>query len=127
MAYLDKREGRGYDTKEVLFHPRENHTEPFQALTYIGKGTSPLFLGPASTEAIARQVIKARGRRCNTEYVLKLAQAFREMSPSVPDDHLYSLEKQINDITARCRVSGERSKDSLCTCEVCDLIDKTAV
>ena len=129
MAYLNHREKGGYVTKEILFHPREDfHMEPFQALMYVGTEANPLFLGPASTEDIARQVVKSRGPSgCNTEYVLKLAQAFREISPSVSDDHLYSLEKQINDIVARCRVSGERSKDSLCTCEVCDLIDKSAV
>jgi cation transport regulator ChaC len=130
MAYLNHREKGGYVTKEVLFYPKETDGDmkPFTTLMYIATETNPLYLGPAPVEDMARQIVKSRGPSgCNAEYALKLAHGMREIAPSVPDDHLFSLEKAINDIVKRCGVSGVRTKDKHCTCGICDLIDKSAV
>lgn len=135
MAYLDHREKGGYMTIQLLFHPKEDlQMEPFHTLLYIGTEANPMYLGPAPIEDIARQVIRSRGPSgCNAEYVLNLAQALREIAPSVQDDHLFALEGQINKIVKDSLKEGghsngggdEQTQDSQCTCKLCALIDTT--
>ena len=65
-------------------------------LVYIGTAASPSYLGPASEDSIARQVICSRGcNGPNTDYVLNLASSMREIAPEVNDEHLFLLEKKI--------------------------------
>ncbi len=131
MASLAHRERRGYITKEILFYPKDIQVEPFHTLVYLGTESNPLFLGPALIKDIARQIMKSRGfSGCNAEYVLNLAQAMHEIAPSAQDDHLFSLEKQINEIAAcstkkKNMTASNEAEDGLCTCELCHLIDKT--
>ena len=139
MAYLNHREKGGYMTIQLLFHPKEDlQKEPFHTLLYIGTEANPMYLGPAPIEDIARQVIRSRGPSgCNVEYVLNLAQALREIAPSVQDDHLFALESQINKLIKDCLKGGRDTngcvdgdeqtltQDSQCTCKLCDLIDTT--
>ena len=72
---------------------------PMTVLAYIGTKSSPLYLGPASEDHIARQVISTEG--CsgpNAEYVLNLASSMREIAPEVNDEHLFSLEAKIKEL-----------------------------
>ena len=83
-----------------------------------------MFLGPASEEEIATQVVKSRGASgCNTEYVLNLAEAMRSIAPSIQDRHLFALEKLIKDKAGYSEsgtfVDGQGSD---CTCNLCDMI-----
>ena len=136
MAYLDHREKGGYTTKQLLFHPTpESNMAPFHTLMYIATTSNPLYLGPAPIQDIARQVVKCRGPSgCNTEYVLNLAKALREIAPSVHDEHLYSLEKHINNLIWDLRrkrsdndggsdggSDGEGELDNECTCNYCNV------
>ena len=68
-------------------------------LVYISTETSPRYLGPASEDSIARQVISTKGcSGLNSEYVLNLASSMREIAPQVHDEHLFSLEAKIKEL-----------------------------
>ena len=100
IAYLNARE-QGYSTHRVTFYPCKNtHIPPLTVLVYISTETSsPTYLGPASTDTIARQVVNTGGfSGTNTEYVLNLASSMREIAPEVEDEHLFSLEARIKEL-----------------------------
>lgn len=98
IAYLSVRE-QGYTTHKVTFYPCDSLMKPMTVLAYIGTETSPSYLGPASEEHIARQVINTRGcSGSNTEYVLNLASSMREIAPKVHDEHLFTLEAKIKEL-----------------------------
>uniref|UniRef100_A0A6J0TLN0 Gamma-glutamylcyclotransferase n=1 Tax=Pogona vitticeps TaxID=103695 RepID=A0A6J0TLN0_9SAUR len=96
LKYLDMREAvlGGYVTKLVKFYPQEKETEePIWALVYIATPQNPSYLGPASEEDIAAQIIVSSG--CaghNIEYLLRLADFMRYCCPQVEDEHLFSIE-----------------------------------
>lgn len=161
MAYLDHRERGGYTTHEVVFHPKHHRgllssdhqnkqhhqcdpkaTTTFTVLAYIATELNPNFLGPAPVDDLAKQVVDSRGPSgCNTEYILNLAQAMREIAPGVEDDHLFSLEWKVREqlkvkvkvervtgkgaSTAIC-MSPETLLDSECTCNFCYCITESA-
>jgi len=99
LQYLNVREAvlGGYDTKLVSFHPQEKEAgEPIQALVYIATPQNPSYLGPASEEDIAAQIIVSRG--CaghNVEYLLRLVDFMRYFCPQVEDKHLFSIEEAL--------------------------------
>ncbi len=128
MAYLDDREKCGYTTHEVTFQPTSKSLTPFSALAYIGMETNPEFLGPAPIEAIARQVVNARGPNgCNAEYVLGLAEAMRRIAPLVKDDHLFELERKVRELMmVRPRIQMKAVfAVGLPACKCCNCADRT--
>ena len=95
LKYLDVRETAcgGYTTKMVDFFPQGENQMPVQALVYIATSDNPLYLGPASPEAIGAQIAVCRGKTGhNLEYLLRLAQFMRSSCPHVEDPHLFSIE-----------------------------------
>lgn len=95
MLYLENRETGGYQTKEVLFCPKDNK-EPYTVLLYIATPCSENYVGKQPLDTIAHFVVQSNG--CsgdNTEYVLLLAKKMREIAPSVHDKHLYGLEARV--------------------------------
>ena len=97
---LNQRETSAYITREVTFFPKDTtKLVPFSVLVYIGTESSFGYLGPASTEDIAEQIVRCSGKSgTNAEYVLKLASIMREIAPSVEDEHLFTLEEKILDL-----------------------------
>ncbi|NWV18341.1 CHAC1 glutamylcyclotransferase, partial [Origma solitaria] len=99
LEYLNMREAvlGGYDTKLVKFHPQEKDAEePILALVYIATPQNPSYLGPASEEDIAAQIIVSSG--CaghNIEYLLRLADFMRYFCPQAEDKHLFSIEEAL--------------------------------
>uniref|UniRef100_A0A8C0I9G8 Gamma-glutamylcyclotransferase n=1 Tax=Bubo bubo TaxID=30461 RepID=A0A8C0I9G8_BUBBB len=99
LQYLNMREAvlGGYDTKLVKFHPQEKDAEePILALVYIATPQNPSYLGPASEEDIAAQIIVSSG--CaghNIEYLLRLADFMRYFCPQAEDKHLFSIEESV--------------------------------
>uniref|UniRef100_A0A8B9PCS7 Gamma-glutamylcyclotransferase n=1 Tax=Apteryx owenii TaxID=8824 RepID=A0A8B9PCS7_APTOW len=97
-AYLNVREAvlGGYDSKLVKFHPQDKDAgEPILALVYIATPQNPSYLGPASEEDIAAQIIVSSG--CaghNIEYLLRLADFMRYFCPQAKDEHLFSIEEK---------------------------------
>lgn len=81
-----------------------------------------MYLGPASIEDIARQVVQSRGPSgCNTEYVINLATAMQEIAPSVNDEHLFALDRKIREMAAKT-LGPVTERDKECTCNFCHLI-----
>ncbi|XP_050192709.1 glutathione-specific gamma-glutamylcyclotransferase 1 [Myiozetetes cayanensis] len=102
LQYLNVREAvlGGYDTKFVEFYPQEKDAEePILALVYIATPQNPSYLGPASEEDIAAQIIVSSG--CaghNIEYLLRLADFMRYFCPQAEDKHLFSIEEALTSI-----------------------------
>ncbi len=116
MAYLDHREKNGYTTKKVTFYPSTEMMEPIQTLVYIGTDSNPMYLGPAPIEAMARQIVTAKGPSgCNIEYVLNLAKVMREIAPMIQDKHLFTLEGTIKTILTE----SAREVGGNCSCNFC--------
>ncbi|KAH0620612.1 hypothetical protein JD844_021262 [Phrynosoma platyrhinos] len=99
LKYLNVREAvlGGYVTKLVKFYPQEKESkEPILALVYIATPQNPSYLGPASEEDIAAQIIVSSGRAGhNIEYLLQLADFMRYCCPQVEDEHLFSIEEAL--------------------------------
>jgi cation transport regulator ChaC len=97
LARLDHREKGGYARVETDVALLDRPTEPpptspaaVRALIYIATPDNPNYLGPASDEAIADQVLQSRGPSGpNDEYVLRLAEALREIGH--PDPHVEAV------------------------------------
>ncbi|KAL5463349.1 hypothetical protein EMCRGX_G032241 [Ephydatia muelleri] len=101
MMYLDRREVGGYCTQRIKFYPQADPTQPFEALAYIANEHNPNYLGPASLDHIAEQVVRSRGRSGeNIEYILELAHAMRTLAPHVTDEHLFSLEHKVLELVS---------------------------
>uniref|UniRef100_A0A0B8RR68 Gamma-glutamylcyclotransferase n=1 Tax=Philothamnus irregularis TaxID=1899461 RepID=A0A0B8RR68_9SAUR len=99
LKYLNMREAvlGGYDTKLVKFYPQEEEAdEPVLALVYIATPQNPSYLGPASEDDIAAQIVVSSGRAGhNIEYLLRLADFMRYCCPQVEDEHLFSIEEAL--------------------------------
>ena len=97
IAQLNQRETSAYITREVTFFPKDTITPaPFSVLVYIGTESSFGYLGPASIDDIAKQIVQCSGKSgTNAEYVLKLASIMKEIAPNVQDEHLFFVEEKI--------------------------------
>lgn len=96
LKYLDVRETAcgGYLTKMVEFQPQGEGAAAVQALVYIATADNPLFLGPASPQAIGARIAVSRGNTGhNLEYLLRLAAFMRSSCPHVDDQHLFAVEE----------------------------------
>ena len=110
IAQLNQRETNAYITREVTFHPKESNVAPFTVLVYIGTETSSGFLGPAPLQDMAEQIVQGRGKSgTNSEYVLKLASAMREIAPHVHDEHLFTLEEKVLDLLRKRNDDAEQN------------------
>ncbi|ORE04165.1 ChaC-like protein [Rhizopus microsporus var. microsporus] len=64
-----------------------------KALVYIATTDNEAYVGPAPLEEMAKQIYETYGPSgWNAEYLLNLAEALREISPGVRDDHVFELE-----------------------------------
>ncbi|CAG8754580.1 9179_t:CDS:2, partial [Dentiscutata erythropus] len=93
-AYLDYREKCGYTIHYVDVYQLGND-EPIvkNAVVYIATTKNESYVGPASLDAIARQIFLSVGPSGpNKEYLFDLASALRELAPDAHDSHLFDLE-----------------------------------
>ncbi|KAG9480905.1 hypothetical protein GDO78_010269 [Eleutherodactylus coqui] len=99
LQYLNIRESvlGGYVTKFVEFYPQdEGETGVLPALVYIATPQNPSYLGPASEEDIAAQIVACSGRAGhNIEYLLRLANFMHSFCPEAEDKHLFSIEEAL--------------------------------
>jgi len=102
LDYLNNREMTlgGYSQQITLFHPLDTDgstAPPFPVLVFVASPNSgPYWLGPASSDDIAEQVVSSSGPSGhNVEYVLKLAEWLHSALPTVWDEHLFSIEVQV--------------------------------
>lgn len=93
LEYLDFREKNGYKASWVRFHPKNAEHQAFQAKLYIATPQNEFYLGPAPLPEIAEQILTSKGPSgTNYEYLMNLAQAVRNLSAEIEDDHLFQLE-----------------------------------
>ena len=89
---LDHREKNGYDRIESSFNLDDGtHVE---GICYIASIGNEAYLGEASLESIARQIIESHGPSgANLDYLLQLADALRAINAD--DDHVFALESSV--------------------------------
>lgn len=93
---LDFRERGGYARHDVAIHLAGGG--PVSGAVYIATPENANYLGPADTEAIARQIsVSAGPSGHNVEYLLRLAESIRRMEAS--DPHVFELEHRVRSLT----------------------------
>ena len=110
MEHLDLRETDSYIKLPTTFYPKDDSKGgPFELNVYFGNEHDPTYTGPAELSEIASHIYKSKGKSgTNEEYVFSLADAMREICPHVPDDHLYSLEKEVKLLCEQEQDSGKK-------------------
>jgi cation transport protein ChaC len=92
VEHLDYRERGGYAREDVDIH--FNPRESVQGTVYIATTDNENYLGETDIHAIATQIARSVGPSgANTEYLLRLAQALRDMGAD--DPHVYELEQTV--------------------------------
>ncbi|KAK3093294.1 hypothetical protein FSP39_013733 [Pinctada imbricata] len=95
-AHLDYREKGGYSAANLTFYPDNDIQSSFDLTIYMASEENKNYLGPAPIEDIAKQVVSSVGPSGkNTDYILNLAKALRQVSPHVVDSHLFDLEREV--------------------------------
>ncbi|GAB3445492.1 gamma-glutamylcyclotransferase [Massilia solisilvae] len=97
FAHLDHREKNGYLrlATEIAFEGAGS----VEGLVYIATHENAAYLGPASERDIARQIAASRGPSGpNSEYLLELAQALRELGKF--DPHVFEIERHLREFMA---------------------------
>ncbi len=93
ISKLNVREKGGYQLLHTQIYPKEVN-EPVKGKVYIAMPENPNYLGEATTENIAAQIVMSKGPSGpNVEYVFKLAEALRKIG--VHDAHTFEIEKII--------------------------------
>jgi glutathione-specific gamma-glutamylcyclotransferase len=88
LAHLDHREKNGYRRRAIDLH--DDSGVFARGIVFVADETNDNFLGDASLDAITDQVRRSRGPSGdNTEYVLELARALRELDAH--DDHIDAI------------------------------------
>ncbi len=96
LAGLDHREKGGYRRLVVPVHFRERAS--VEALTWVATRDNQNYLGPATLDEIAEQVVASAGPSGpNLEYVVQLARALRAMD--APDAHVEALTARVESLT----------------------------
>lgn len=97
LAQLDHREKGGYERAWVDVEVPGGE-DVRGALVYIGTPENPEWLGEASAEAIARQILQSHGPSGpNPEYLLELAESLRQM-PGAEDPHVFAIERALREL-----------------------------
>lgn len=92
FRHLDYREKNGYLRRVLQLDFVDGRRE--MGLVYLATADNAAFLGPASDVEIAAQIANARGPSgANSEYLLNLAQALRELG--LVDEHVFALEREL--------------------------------
>lgn len=93
MAKLDHRESGGYERHEVAVEVHPGGA--VAAVMYVAGPDNPNFIGEAPLDEMARHVLSSEGKSGhNVDYVLRLAEALREMDVSA--DPAFELEARIH-------------------------------
>jgi cation transport protein ChaC len=97
FAYLDFREKNGYLRLATDIHFEDGSAA--HGIVYIATHENAAYLGPAGEREIAQQIAQARGPSGpNSEYLLELAKALRELGKF--DPHVFEIERHLAEFTA---------------------------
>ncbi len=90
FEHLDHREKNGYQRHPVDID-LDNNLPSVPGLTYVAEKDNPAFLGSAEIDELAQHIAMSSGPSgSNTEYVLLLAQALRDLATD--DPHVFAVE-----------------------------------
>jgi len=107
FVHLDHREKNGY--LRLATTMRFEDGQAAEGLIYIAAEDNEAFAGPASELEIARQIAGAVGPSGrNSEYLLKLAQALRELGAE--DRHVFAIEQHLLQLTGQPAVLSSASR-----------------
>ena len=88
FEHLDHREKNGYERHPVRITMDEGEVD---GLVYVAPEDNHAYLGPAPLEEVASHISRSHGPSgSNTEYLLKLAHALRDLGDH--DPHVHGLE-----------------------------------
>ncbi|KAL4261593.1 Gamma-glutamylcyclotransferase [Pleurotus pulmonarius] len=100
--YLDYREKDGYTMETLDVYSIENGQEKVaihNAFCYVGRNDNPSFIGSEPLDELSTTIWKSVGPSGpNKEYLYRLADAVRGLSPDSYDSHLYALEKRVKEL-----------------------------
>ena len=109
-AYLDHREKNGYTPLwEPIYGYHDGNrdaSEPHilipEALVYVGLPDNPAFVGPQPLDELAQRIYTSEGPSGrNDEYLIRLADAVRILTPQSSDHHLFALEEKVRALQAK--------------------------
>lgn len=87
----------GYDVISTTFYSREG--KPSTVIVFMATQTNKHYLGPASIDKMAIQIVNAVGPcGTNIEYVTKMTDYIRNNIPEDDDEHLFQLDRRIREI-----------------------------
>lgn len=93
LATLDHRESAGYQRAMVTVAVGSDG-DTLEALTYIAHEDNPQYLGPASLEEMAAQIVACGGPSGrNRDYLIALSEALR--ARDITDPHVEALEAEM--------------------------------
>jgi len=93
FEHLDHREKNGYERLDLRVRFNDAETT---ATTYVAPVDNEAFLGPASIDDMIAQIRRSSGESgSNTEYVIELARALRELR--IDDPHVFELADLLTD------------------------------
>lgn len=109
FAHLDVREKNGYERVDVDIRLLAPASDGEQALvpgvTYVGREGNAAFLGPASLEDMAAQILRSKGPSgSNVDYLLTLHKALLRLG--TVDRHVSELARRVSE-----QVSNPRSQE----------------
>ena len=100
---LNFREKGGYQIESVTLTLHMEDPSSVEGMVYIGTPENPNYLGPEATERIVAQVVTSAGPSGpNYEYVLRLAEALREIGAH--DPHVFEIENFVKKILRRKKI-----------------------
>ncbi len=93
FEHLDHREKNGYLRVFTPLHWLSEAGET-QGVLYLASADNEAYLGPDTEAAIAAHIARSHGPSGpNSEYVLQLAQALRDMNEQ--DEHVFAIEREL--------------------------------
>lgn len=94
--YLDWREKNGYTKQRATVWKSETEKVLDDVLVYVGLPDNPAFIGPEPIDELAERIFTTTGSSGrNDEYLLRLADAVRELGDHVKDSYLFDLEARV--------------------------------
>lgn len=109
LEKLNVRERRADNRREVTVYDAGGQVVHYPVLVYMGSISREMFLGEASLDEMAKQIVERQGPSgTNAEYLFQLANFMREEVPHAEDEHLFQLEEAVKKILE----NGETKTDS---------------
>lgn len=97
FTHLDYREKNGYLRRVVDIGFEDGSEGTAEGVVYIAREDNGAFLGPASEEAIARQIAGSSGPSGpNSDYLTQLAASLRELGQD--DAHVFAIEQHLMEL-----------------------------